>query len=142
MCSTPELPAHESLALMVNMKAGHVISFSSHTPTHLTCETTGRSTRGPGGSTEGNTALKWLHASCTGHDGVVFILNTYITDNSSPARRLSPTSSTRIWATTELHLRTSDLTKPKMSPYDSQIRGDQVRMKTRTCTGDAFERRR
>lgn len=99
----------------------------------------------------------------TRHYGIMFILNTYIIDNSGPGRIFSftkqsvstkqcwcchlvfwpvPPSTTSTWipVTTELQLWMSDLLKPKMSPYDSQIWLDKVRIKTRICTGDAFER--
>ena len=60
-------------------------------------------------------------------------------------RQVSSVSAARLPVATELQLGTrkkqimSDVTKPKQPHYDSQIRRDNLRNKTRVCIGDAFE---
>ena len=71
------------------------------------------------------------------------VLAWYATHHLSTNHQVSSVSAARLPVATELQLGTlqimSDVTKPKKPHYDSQIRRDNVRNKTRVCIGDAFE---
>ena len=71
------------------------------------------------------------------------VLAWYATHLLSANHKVSSVSASRLPVATELQLGTlqimSDVTKPKKTHYESQIRHDNLRNKTRVCIGDAFE---